>query len=533
MLYPLDDTIVAISSAHHTGAPRGILRASGPNVFHCFLRAGVKIPDEIFCHKFKPHAFSAILPIKRMHSTAFIPLPGMLYLWPEGHSYTGSASCEFHTLGSIPLLERALETLCSHGARLAQPGEFTLRAFLSGRLDLTQAEAVLGVINATTQKTLDVALNQLAGGLTTPLHSLRDTLFTLLGHLEAGMDFTDEDIQFISTEELVSQLKQVACIVETLLSRMTQRRDADALPRVVLYGPPNVGKSSLFNALTGSHALVYDQPGTTRDYLCARLNLPGGSACLLTDTAGDITWNALNTEHAEERTSTDHFFRVHPEITSDSVSGTDDLDLHRDPSVEHMADKIALREEVSADLRILCVDRSSLEQMAALINMVTASPTPHVGTVFSNARKAENDSHLKDNYHPFNARTLVVLTHAGESNSPLSEFQQRQLDSISPVETSILTGRGLNILSEEIERRINSFTSGDADVVSATALRCRETLLDIRDSLKRAILLTSETYPELIAAEIRSALNNLGIMVGAIYTEDLLDSIFSRFCVGK
>ena len=137
-------------------------------------------------------------------------VPCDLFFWPRGRSYTSQLVAEFHTLGSPPLLEATLKSLCAAGARMAERGEFTLRAFLSGRIDLTQAEAVLGVIEAPDQRELQVATAQLAGGLAGPLHHLRDMLLELLAHLEAGFDFADEDLPFITTEQLQGRLDEAA-----------------------------------------------------------------------------------------------------------------------------------------------------------------------------------------------------------------------------------------------------------------------------------------------------------------------------------
>ncbi|MCA9223543.1 MAG: 50S ribosome-binding GTPase, partial [Planctomycetales bacterium] len=191
-----------------------------------------------------------------------------------------------------PLLEAALRTLCDNGARLAEPGEFTLRAFLAGRLDLTQAEAVLGVIDARGSDALQTALQQLSGGLTKPLTSLRVSLIDLLADLEAGLDFVEEDIEFISREDMMQRVTFAANEVRMLIERLARRGSSGAVPRVVLVGPPNSGKSSLFNALldrfgmdSAEPALISDVPGTTRDYLAARLDLQG-QQCELIDTAG-------------------------------------------------------------------------------------------------------------------------------------------------------------------------------------------------------------------------------------------------------
>ncbi|MHC4177509.1 MAG: tRNA modification GTPase, partial [Planctomycetota bacterium] len=280
-MYPLDDTICAVASPPG-GAARGIVRLSGPRVREilgaCFRPAGRgELPAVV-----RAEAVAGSLRLAGMAS----PLPCDAYLWPQRRSYTGQAVAEIHTLGSRPLLQAVLHGLCAAGARVAQPGEFTLRAFLAGRLDLTQAEAVLGVIDAADPGQLGVALAQLAGGLAGPLDRLRDGLVDLLAHLEAGFDFAHEDLPFITAEELTAQLGEAAERVAQLCRQMSSRGEAAPTVRAVLVGWPNVGKSSLFNALTHhAGALVSEHPGTTRDYLTAELDL-GGVKCQLIDTAG-------------------------------------------------------------------------------------------------------------------------------------------------------------------------------------------------------------------------------------------------------
>jgi tRNA modification GTPase len=234
-MYPLDDTIAAIASPPG-GAARGILRISGPQAIECvsqffYADDAKKLPLDGRCCMVKamesanppsaihhppfPHAIAGSLCVPELHS----PLPCDVYVWsdafgrkhlatsdaggtpaPQVRSYTGQPVVEIHTLGSPPLLQVLLRTLCAAGARLAGPGEFTLRAFLAGRLDLTQAEAVLGVIDANDSRELNTALGQLAGGLARPLHRVRDALLDLLAHVEAGFDFADEELPFITRE---------------------------------------------------------------------------------------------------------------------------------------------------------------------------------------------------------------------------------------------------------------------------------------------------------------------------------------------
>ncbi|MEM9660459.1 MAG: GTPase, partial [Planctomycetota bacterium] len=224
-------------------------------------------------------------------------LPAALQVWPGRRSFTREPAAELHTLGSPPLLAAILNQLVNNGARLAEPGEFTLRAFLSGRIDLTQAEAVLGVVDATTDDDLAASLEQLAGGLCDPLDRLRNQVLNLLAELEAGLDFADEDLELISHDQLQSGVTDAQAIVASVLERLRSRQSDGAAPSVVLFGTSNIGKSTLFNHLahafgvegaeTADPALTSSQPGTTRDYVTARLRF-GRLICVLFDTAGQL-----------------------------------------------------------------------------------------------------------------------------------------------------------------------------------------------------------------------------------------------------
>ena len=204
------DTIAAIATAPGGGA-RAIVRISGPNV------------AEILAGCFRPHGepilASARLP-RVVPGEVLLPggpvqeLPADLYFWPTCRSYTRAPLAELHTLGSPPLVAALLAAVCAAGARLAEPGEFTLRAFLAGRIDLVQAEAVLGVIDARNQRELSDALARLAGGLSAPLMELRETLLELLAHVEAGLDFVEDDIQFVAASEIQRQLDDAIATVQ-------------------------------------------------------------------------------------------------------------------------------------------------------------------------------------------------------------------------------------------------------------------------------------------------------------------------------
>ncbi len=454
----IDDTIVALASASG-GSYEGIIRLSGPavvNVLESIWDAG-KIRSKN----------SVVLNVRLRFGSEYrdnVLLPAMIYLWPTSRSYTRQPLAEVYLPGSPPLLDLAVRTLCNRGARLARPGEFTLRAFLAGRLDLTQAEAVLGVIEARDAAELQTALTQLAGGLSHQLAGLRNQLLDLLAHLEAGLDFVDEDIEFITRDDLQNQVSAAAQTVQQIVDQLQSRTETSALaPRVVLLGEPNAGKSSLLNALAGSAAaIVSPVAGTTRDYLI-RLVTIGNQQIQLIDTAGI------------------------EDVAANDMIAADAQTLGRD---QHQ----------QADLQLLCIDASQPISRWSLEQLATTSPVPRivVGT------KCDLALDLK--------------------SVPLP----------SPVlPTSAITGAGLDELREVIACALQQ-ARGETRVIASTALRCRASLQSAATALSAATDLAANAgSEEWIAAELRLALGELGEVIGAVYTDDILDRVFSRFCIGK
>ena len=213
-------------------------------------------------------------------------IPVDVMIWPTRRSYTGQPSAELHTYGSLPVLQGLVDEAGRCGARPARPGEYTMRAFLAGRLDLTQAEAVLGVIEAEQRGTLDHALRQLGGNLSQPLERMRNTLLDLLADVEAGLDFVDEDITFISDEKLIERLSGIADDLKQTLQVMQNRGGGSARTTIALCGPPNAGKSCLINRLAERQvAIVAPVAGTTRDTVTVDIDLQG-TPITLVDTAG-------------------------------------------------------------------------------------------------------------------------------------------------------------------------------------------------------------------------------------------------------
>ena len=458
----LDDTIVALASPPGP-ALRGIVRVSGVNT------------SDVVAQLFRPDGDSAnwrITKVPRRFTgqldlpSIMVPVPTALMYWPTRRSYTGQPMAEFHLSGSVPLVEATLEHLCESGARLARRGEFTMRAFLSGRIDLLQAEAVLGVIEATDHDELQKALSQLGGRITSRLRQLRLDLIALLGDLEAGLDFVEEDIEFITKSEIALRLDSALVLLNELADVSATRLPAGYRRRIVLAGLPNAGKSTLFNCLVETHrAIVSPIAGTTRDYLTATLRLDSMEVELI-DTAGWEGAADLIMERAQE-------LRAEQVSASDLVVWCTAADLSADAGDD--------------DKRL---QQLALQQCPAMLKVLTRCDLVH-----------------------------------GETQ--LSDVSTR-------LRISAASGDGIELLRSALRQQLTGTQSARSELLGTTAVRCRESLHRTIQSLEQAKLATTELRgDELIAVEIRQALQELSAILGEVYTDDILDHIFSNFCIGK
>lgn len=279
-------TIVALSSGV-APSRRAIVRLSGPATRQT-LKDLFRVDEEnaaalLDSHIASSASLTCALTLDGRDATS---LELTCYFWPDHRSFTGESSAELHLLGSLPLVESLIARLLELGCELANRGEFALRSFLAGKIDLTQAEAILGVIEADDENELSFALGQLAGNLSQPIRLLKEELVELVAHLEAGLDFVEEDIEFISSKKLVSDLSSIDQRLESILNQVKSRGTRNRTPQVVLVGLPNAGKSTLFNCLLdATRAIVTNQAGTTRDAITARVVLAGMEIDLV-DTAG-------------------------------------------------------------------------------------------------------------------------------------------------------------------------------------------------------------------------------------------------------
>jgi tRNA modification GTPase len=468
MFNQLDDTIIAISSPPGMGV-RGVIRLSGP-------RAMV-LADSIFDRDDNQSLFAmaghhCIAGRIRVDGGS---IPAEAYVFRAPASYTRQDVVELHSVGSPPVLAVLLDALVTAGARPADPGEFTARAYFNGALDLTRVEGVSAIIHASNDSQLRASEALLHGGLSKRSTALRDQLADLLALIEAEIDFVEEPIEFISRQELEATIGGVTGQIDNLLRLSQEIERLEVLPEVLLIGRPNAGKSTLFNRLTGmDRAIRSAVAGTTRDVIRAPLTVPGGEI-MLADTAG--------------------------------LSG----DADESDAVGILAEQATHRSMASADLLMMVIDvtHRPAETAAKMREVIGARPACWVFN--------------KIDQIPARQRAdLWVGIGTGNHSLPVSS----------------LTGDGVEHLKAHIGRFFFTEAGSHGGELLALSLRQRTALQDAQAALIRAreiivqIPRISERI-ELIAVEIREAMNALSLLTGQVATEELLGRIFSRFCIGK
>ncbi len=388
-------------------------------------------------------------------------------------SYTGEDVVEFSCHGSPAVLRHVLAMLVAQGARLARPGEFTLRAFLNGKLDLAQAEAVMDVVRARTGTGVSFALSQLEGRLSRQVQAVRQQVLGLLASLEANIDFSEDDVPAVPTHEVAASIEEaLAALGAMLATAQSGALVRDGVP-AVLVGRPNVGKSSLLNAfLSADRAIVTEIPGTTRDVLEETVDV-NGIPLVLADTAG--------------------------------IADTDD-------AVEKIGVERSRASLAAARLVILVLDGS-----------VPLQPADHDVIAEVNSTLAPGADQA----------VVVALNKADKSQILLQSDIQDLVNGAAVVRTSAVSRDGLAELRAKVsDLLLEGGLPSDSAVV--TSLRHREVLEEAQAALREARQAAVEQLPEDFACiGLRAAVNALGELTGESATEDLLDRIFAEFCIGK
>jgi len=481
-----EDTILAVATPAGT-APRGIVRLSGP--------AALRLATAVF-ETDDPAAGMDGVGFRRSSgqlqlasADGSVRVPAERYVFRAPRSFTGQDCAELHTVGSPSLLNMLVAALVELGARRAEPGEFTARAFVSGRLDLSRAEAVAQLIAARSDAQLRAARRFADGELATRVSTLTGQLADLVALVEADIDFAEEPIEFIRPGELRERLAAIGADIEGLLFDASRADRADVLPRVLLLGRPNAGKSSLLNALSGlDRAICSATAGTTRDILSAPVKLPRGEAMLL-DAAG--------------------------------------LDDTPDGLLEQARARVGVEAE-TVDLICIVVD------VAASSAGDGGSLQADIRALRAAARGGEG-SGSRDRALMVVANKIDVLD-SRETALRLTPLAELGLGPVCP--TSARTGTGLDELKSALGRLLEDERSPASPDALQLNARQREAFSAARACLVRAadecatISQTAERA-DLIAFELREALDALGAVCGAVTTDDLLTRIFSSFCIGK
>jgi len=387
---------------------------------------------------------------------------------PEGQSYSGQRQAEIFCHGGQYVLKRILAEIFNHGPRPAEPGEFTRRAFLAGRIDLARAEAVADLIASKTEFSYNSAKNNLIGKLSGQIEMIRNRVIELLAEIEANIDHPEEDIESSDQNIMTNELSQIINEIGELADSYRSGRIIREGFKIAIAGRPNAGKSSLFNLLLNQNrAIVAPIPGTTRDYLTEWIDLDG-IAVSITDTAGLRKSNGI-IERAGQKSATD--------IMNNS------------------------------DLILWMVDITRGSWKRDLKKDLTKIPNRVKILLFNKIDKCEK----------------INLLNIGRID-----------DGLEGVKFSCVTKAGFRELRKEMISHINCQMPDLTDALVITSERHKKKFNNALKYLKRAIAgFKRNDTPELISFEIRLGINEIDEITGRVYNEDILDSIFSRFCIGK
>jgi len=457
----IHDTIVAVSSP--TNDQRVIVRITGPKTTDILKQ--ILIPPTAL--RDKVGIISGDIAVD-----AGLKIGAALYLFSAPHSYTGQALAEVHLYTNQAVVQTLMESLFAKQVRMAGAGEFTARAYLNGKIDLAQAEAVNEIITSSNELQLAAAEKLLAGRLTETAIQICSELMDCLGLIEAGMDFSGEDIEFISDGDAVGRLEGIKNKLHRLLSENSTCESVVDLPAVGIAGVPNAGKSSLLNKLLGKErSIVSEQPKTTRDVLTGILTLVKNK-CVLFDCAGLVE------------------------------KGENILD--------NLAQKAAVEAINAASVVIFCVDiaKKDWKEDAAIFKLIKPK------ALIAAATKADL---LKEKqlHHRF--------------------LQMNEIFAVEFLPISSKSGNGMDSLKSKIDEELIKLAGGRGDTTYGVALtaRHRQAITEAIENINEAIKEISAGGNEVAAMMMRAAYQCVSNIGQQSIDEKILDNIFGRFCIGK
>ena len=457
-----NDVIAAIATAHGQGAI-GVIRLSGKNALDVLKRVFRSFGERIESHRMY---YGGIYNANELVDEVMVcPM-----LAPR--SYTREDTVEIYAHGGMLVLNEVLRAVCENGARLATPGEFTKRAFMNGRINLSQAEAVMDIISAGSQAARKAGLRQLGGGLTQRIEKVRDKVLNWLAHIELSIDYPEHEEEAQNAQEILSEAGAVLADLQGLYSTAAIGRIMREGIKTAIIGQPNVGKSTLLNAiLSEDRAIVHELPGTTRDVLTEQVRI-GDLHLVIMDTAG--------------------------------IRKTDD-------PIEKIGVDKSKQAAVDADLILYVADRGITPQDEEILRDLT---NPLV--VLNKA-----DLPGEPGADVETGKTVEAADDAGETARVLK--------------ISAKTGMGLDALFERIQAMFHDGgirTQVESDII--TRERHRLLIKQAIEYVEKAVCELEQAVPEdLVSISLRSAYTALGVVLGAEIGDDIADRIFSEFCVGK
>ena len=469
----LNTNICALSTPQGSGAI-GIIRVSGPD--------SIEIVDKIFVPVGKQRLvdtpgykmkFGSIYRGEKLLDEA------MVAVFRAPHSYTGENSVEIYCHGSSYILQQVIITLLENGVKMAEPGEFSKRAFLNGKLDLAQAEAVADLISSETSAAHQVALQQMKGGFSNELKQMRNSLLDLVSMMELELDFSEEDVEFADRSELNRLLAEVTEKIGNLIESFTLGNVIKNGVPVAIIGATNTGKSTLLNTLLGEEkAIVSNIHGTTRDVIEDTINL------------GGITFRFIDTAGIRETQET---------------------------------------------IEIIGIERTykKLQQASIVIMVLDATRPEYFESSLRNLSNRINNERQK---------LVILLNKADKADETVIADQITEIKSVCqellyPIAVLPISAKqklGITELKELLINTQSQNTTLASNATLVTNMRHYQALMDAQVALYRVEDgLASGTPTDLVAQDIREALYHLGSIVGEINTEEVLGNIFSRFCIGK